>query len=189
MKYALFSLLVLGVNILPTPALAQFSSFPASTDSCSSFCVKLDLGSANNDSSFNSGFGSGFNSSPSSGSNNLRWQVGVTWRPNPPEFSQLEADRTKQRLEDNRSLMTSLADAIAQNKTELARGLAILLAPRLNYRDPLILLAEMKQGSMNIGSASIDRKPPTPNSSLAPTTPMPKDATSNVDSTPVIEIR
>jgi hypothetical protein len=149
MKYAIVSTFILGSIVIPAPAHAQFSSFSSGSDNCSGVCVKLDLGSANNDNSFNSGF----NNSSTTGSNNLRWQLGLTWKPNPPEIDRIEADRTKQRLEDNRSLMISLAEAIAQNKTELARGLAILLAPRLGYSNPLILLAEMKQGSTNIGSA------------------------------------
>jgi hypothetical protein len=148
MKYALLSSAILGLTTIAIPATAQFSSFPTSSDSCSSFCVRLDLGSPNNDNSFSSGFSSSSVAAPS----NLRWQLGVTWRPNPPEVTQVEAERTKQRLEDNRSLIVTLADAIAQNKTELARGLAILLAPRLGYTNPVTLIAEMKQGSMNIGS-------------------------------------
>jgi hypothetical protein len=183
MKYPLFLLTVLGITIGIDPANAQFSSFPVSSDACSSFCVKLDLGSANND-NFNS-FNSGFNGS-STNNNNLRWQVGVTWRPNPPEVAQLEGERTKQRLEDNRSLMITLADAIAQNKTELARGLAILLAPRLGYRDPQILLAEMKQGSTNIGAVPTTSQPVTPNFGATTTTETPKPTT---NLTPVIELR
>lgn len=148
MRYAIISSSILGAIVIASPACAQFSSFSSGSDNCSGVCVKLDFGSANNDNSFNSGFGG----SPTTGNNNLRWQLGLTWKPNPPEIAQVEAERTKQKLEDNRSLMISLADAIAQNKTELARGLAILLAPRLGYSNPLILLAEMKQGSTNIGS-------------------------------------
>ena len=149
MNCPFLSTLTLGLVILAAPVHAQFSSFSSSSDTCSGVCVKLDFGSANNDSSFGNSFGS---SSPAS-NNNLRWQLGVTWRPNPPEIAQVEAERTKQKLDDNRTLMTSLAEAIAQNKTELARGLAILLAPRLGYSNPIVLIAEMKQGSMNIGTA------------------------------------
>ena len=183
MKYSLFLLTILGVTIATDAAIAQFSSFPVSSDACSSFCVKLDLGSANND-NFNS-FNSGFNGS-STNNNNLRWQVGVTWRPNPPEVAQLEGERTKQKLEDNRSLMITLADAIAQNKTELARGLAILLAPRLGYRDPQILLAEMKQGSTNIGAAPTNSPPVAPNFGGTTASETPK---STINLTPVIELR
>ena len=183
MKYPLFFLVILGITIGIDPANAQFSSFPGTSDACSSFCVKLDLGSANND-NFNS-FNSGFNGS-STNSNNLRWQVGVTWRPNQPEVAQLEGERNKQKLEDNRSLMITLADAIAQNKTELARGLAILLAPRLGYRDPQILLAEMKQGSTNIGAVPTNSQPVTPNFGATTTTETPKATT---DLTPTIELR
>ena len=182
MKYSLFFLTILVPIAIADRAHAQFSSFPVSSDACSSFCVKLDLGSANND-NFNS-FNSGFNGS-STAANNLRWQVGVTWRPNPPEVAQLEGERTKQRLEDNRSLMVTLADAIAQNKTELARGLAILLAPRLGYRDPQILLAEMKQGSTNIGAAPTKPQPVAPNFGAVTATENPKA----IDPTPVIELR
>lgn len=168
------------------PACAQFSSFSTGIDTCSSVCVKLDVGSANNDNSFNNGFNSGSVSSP----NNLRWQLGVTWRPNPPEVAQAEGERTKQRLEDNRNLMLTLADAIAQNKTELARGIAILLAPRLGYKDPKILIAEMKEGSVNIGAAKLEPPPATinnQNNQIVPKVAIPP-VLRNGDSAP-IELR
>jgi hypothetical protein len=168
MKYGLVCSVILGTMTIADPVRAQFSSFGTGIDSCSSICVKLDLGSANSDNSFG-GFNSGFNTP--SNTNNLRWQLGITWRPNPPEVAQGEADRVKQRLDDNRSLMLTLADAIAQNRTELARGIAILLAPRLGYKDPRILLAEMKEGSMNLGSAKVDLKPINPTPNLAPVFP------------------
>jgi hypothetical protein len=179
MKHALFLSVILGVTTVTSPASAQFSSFPTSSDSCSNLCVKLDLGSANNESSFSSGFNNGFNSSTSTGANNLRWQVGVTWRPNPPEIIQVEGDKVKQRLDDNRSLMMALAEAISQNRTEMARGLAILLAPRLGYSDPRKLLAEMKEGATNINPAPKDRFP-NPNS---PPFESPKEST-NPNPTP-----
>ena len=182
MNYTFLSTLVLGLAIVATPASAQFSSFSSSSDSCSGVCVKLDFGSANNDSSFSNGFGS---SSPAS-NNNLRWQLGVTWRPNPPEVAQVEAERTKQKLDDNRTLMTSLADAIAQNKTELARGLAILLAPRLGYSNPVVLIAEMKQGSMNIGTAP--GAMPKESTTLIPPSTQIKEG-SITDNQPTIELR
>jgi hypothetical protein len=183
MKYALLSSIILGLTTIAIPATAQFSSFPTGSDSCTSFCVRLDLGSTSNDNSFNSGFSSG---SSVSGGNNLRWQLGVTWRPNPPEIAQVEAERTKQKLEDNRSLITTLADAIAQNKTELARGLAILLAPRLGYSNPVTLIAEMKQGSMNIGSVPSQISPVIPE--IIPPT-IQSQAESTNTSTPTIELR
>lgn len=146
MKYVLIYALAWGFTTINAPAYAQFSSFSGS-DSCSGICVKLDFGSANNDNSYNSSFNNGFNNNSTTVNNNLRWQLGVTWKPNPTETAQAD----KQRLEDNRTLMTTLADAISQNKTELAHGLAILLAPRLGYTNPAILLAELKQGSLNSG--------------------------------------
>jgi hypothetical protein len=182
MKYALLSSAILGFAIIAIPATAQFSSFPTSSDSCTSFCVRLDLGSPNNDNSFNSGFSSSSVAAPS----NLRWQLGVTWRPNPPEVAQVEAERTKQRLEDNRSLITTLADAIAQNKTELARGLAILLAPRLGYSNPVTLIAEMKQGSMNIGSVPT-QIPVGVNNAIPQTIQSQAENTNTI--TPTIELR
>jgi hypothetical protein len=178
MKYGLVCSVILGTMAIADPVRAQFSSFGTGLDSCSSICVKLDLGSANNDNSFG-GFNSGFNSGSSSSVNNIRWQLGITWRPNPPEVAQGEADRVKQRLDDNRSLMLTLADAIAQNRTELARGIAILLAPRLGYKDPRILLAEMKEGSMNIGSTKVEIKPTNPTPNLAPPFPPATGATPN----------
>jgi hypothetical protein len=190
MNYTFLSTLTLGLAIATAPACAQFSSFSSSSDACSGVCVKLDFGSANNDNSFSNGFGS---SSPAS-NNNIRWQLGVTWRPNPPEIGQVEAERTKQKLDDNRTLMTSLADAIAQNKTELARGLAILLAPRLGYSNPIVLIAEMKQGSMNIGAtptsipkAEITPTPKAETTSTPPTIQSKEAATT--DDRPTIELR
>lgn len=82
--------------------------------------------------------------------------------------------------------MMTLADAIAQNKTELARGIAIILAPRLNYRDPRILLAEMKEGSVNIGAAKVEIKPLT--TSINQASIDPKKEASSLD-LPLIEIR
>ena len=128
------------------PSYAQFSTFPVSSESCSNVCLKLDVGSANNIDSL------GLNNS---GNNNLRWQASVTWRLNAPEVVQAEAERVKQRLEDNKTLITTLAEAIAQNKPELARGIAIILAPRLNYQDPKVLIAELKEGTINLGTTPI----------------------------------
>jgi hypothetical protein len=162
---------------IAVPVRAQFSSFGSGADNCSSVCVRLDLGSANNDNSFG-GFSNGFNSSSTS-TTNIRWQLGITWRPNPPEVAQGEADRVKQRLDDNRSLMLTLAEAIAQNKTELARGIAILLAPRLGYKDPRTLLAEMKEGSVNVGSAKVEIKPVNLNPNPATPFPPPTSSTPN----------
>jgi hypothetical protein len=204
MKYGLVCWAIFGTMWIAVPVRAQFSSFGTGIDSCSSICVKFDLGSANSDNSFG-GFNSGFNSGSSTSVNNIRWQLGITWRPNPPEVAQGEADRIKQRLDDNRSLMLTLADAIAQNRTELARGIAILLAPRLGYKDPRILLAEMKEGTVNIGSAKVEIKPtnPTPNSApifppaptapanniLAPSFGRPTASPATDNSTPPIELR
>jgi hypothetical protein len=195
MKKNLIPTLMIGLTTIAAPADAQFSSFSSGSDNCSGVCVKLDFGSANNDNSFNNGFGS----SSTSGGNNLRWQLGLTWKPNPPEIAQVEAERTKQRLEDNRTLMVSLADAIAQNKTELARGLAILLAPRLGYSNPLILLAEMKQGSVNVGSVptEVPRAVPSifpPTTQSQPTTNQipptnPKQPENTINNSPPIELR
>jgi hypothetical protein len=199
-KYGLFCLAIFGMITISVPARAQFSSFGSGADNCSSVCVRLDLGSANSDNSFG-GFNSGFNSGSSTNVTNLRWQLGITWRPNPPEVSQGEAERLKQRLDDNRSLMLTLAEAIAQNKTELARGIAILLAPRLGYKDPRILLAEMKEGSVNIGSSKVEIKPVNSVPNSAPTFPPPTGSTPNnniltpsfglptTNPTPPIEIR
>jgi hypothetical protein len=174
MKYSLLMPIVLLA--IATPARAQFSSFSSgSGDSCSSVCVRFDLGSSNNDSSiFNNGFNSGSSSSPS----NLRWQVGVTWRPNAPEVAKEEADRIKQRLDDNRSLITNLAEAVAQNKTELASGLAIILAPRLGYNDHRKLIAEIKEGvTQNIGSNPPIIKSPITN----PVLPVPEPAPPTIE--------
>jgi hypothetical protein len=173
MKYHLLCSVMLGTTILSAPAYAQFSSFPTGIDNCSTICFKVDFGSANNDNSF---FNNGLSNS-SNGTSNLRWQVGVTWRPNAPEVAQAEGERTKQRLEDNRNLMLTLAEAIAQNKTELARGIAILLAPRLGYSDPRILIAEMKEGSIKVGTTKIEPQPATTNPNSIPSIAIPPSAT------------
>jgi hypothetical protein len=176
MKYTLFPFIILGIAAIATPAHAQFSSFSTGADSCFNVCVKVDLGSANNDSSFGSGFNNGFSNSGDSSNTakNIRWQVGVVWKPNAPEVAQAEGERTKQKLEDNRSLMTNLADAIAQNKTELASGLAILLAPRLGYSDPRKLIADLKEGSIpklaQTGTETKKEVPKVPTIDVAPTT-------------------
>jgi hypothetical protein len=150
MKYFLFPSVMLGMMTIASPTHAQFSSFSSSSGSCSNLCLNLDVGTSVDN--FGSGFG-GFNNG--SVNNGLQWKAGVSWRPNAPEVTQVETERTKQRLEDNRSLTVALAEALAQNKTELARGLAILLAPRLNYSDYRVLLAELKVGAVNsVGNVS-----------------------------------
>ncbi len=173
MKYTLIPAVILGVATIAPPAHAQFSSFSTGADNCLNVCVKVDLGSANNDSSFGGGFNNGLSGTDSSSSNakNIRWQVGVVWKPNAPEVAQAEGERTKQKLEDNRSLMTNLADAIAQNKTELASGLAILLAPRLGYSDPRKLIADLKEGSIpKVAQTAAETKKEPPS---APTVDVP----------------
>jgi hypothetical protein len=147
LHHSLIAIITAGTVSHATPGSAQFTS---NTEGCGTVCVKLDLqsGSSSNFNNFDS-FGINNTSSGLNGNNNIRWQLGVTWRPTAPEVAQGEAERTKQRLDDNRSLMLALTEAIAQNKTELARGLAIILAPRLNYSDPKVLLAELKEGSVS----------------------------------------
>jgi hypothetical protein len=150
MKYFLPFLLTLGAIGIATPSYAQFTTFPSTSESCSNLCIKLDVGSANNSiDSFAFNNGSSINNT-----NGIRWQISVNWRPNAPEVTQAESDRARQRLEDNKSLIIALADAIAQNKPELARAIAIILAPRLNYSDPKKLIAELKEGTINIGGAN-----------------------------------
>jgi hypothetical protein len=153
------------------PSYAQFSTFPTSSDSCSNVCIKLDVGSPGSADSF------GFNNSGSSGSSsNLRWQASVTWRPGAPEVTQAESDRIKQRLEDNKTLITTLAEAIAQNRPELARGIAIILAPRLNYTDPKILIAEIKEGTIQSGAVATIRPSSSASNSSALVAPPPTSA-------------
>ncbi len=150
MKYSLLFCWGTSLTFITFPGYAQFSTFPVSSESCSNVCLKIDVGSANNIDSL------GFNNS--SGNNNLRWQASVTWRLNAPEVVQAEAERIKQRLEDNKTLITTLAEAISQNKPELARGIAIILAPRLNYQDPKVLIAELKEGTISLGTTPITIK-------------------------------
>jgi hypothetical protein len=159
MKYSLLFGLTLGAIIIASfgasPSYAQFTTFPgSSSDSCANFCIKLDVQSASTNSSLDS---FGFNSSGLNNSSNggIRWQIGVAWRPNAPEVLQQEAERVKQKLDDNRSLIIALAESIAQNKPELSRGIAIILAPRLNYADPKQLIAELKEGTINIGNTPV----------------------------------
>ncbi len=159
MKYFILFGLTLGAIITASfgasPSYAQFTTFPSSSsDSCANFCIKLDVQSA----STNSGVDSfGFNNSGLNNNSNggIRWQIGVAWRPNAPEVIQQEAERVKQKLDDNRSLIIALAESIAQNRPELSRGIAIILAPRLNYADPKQLIAELKEGTINIGNTSV----------------------------------
>jgi hypothetical protein len=163
----------MSLTFIPFPSYAQFSTFPVSSESCSNICLKLDVGSANNIDSL------GFNNSNGSGGNNLRWQASITWRLNAPEVVQAEAERIKQRLEDNKTLITTLAEAIAQNKPELARGIAIILAPRLNYQDPKVLIAELKEGTINLGTTPITIKKAasnvSPNLVGTPKSPSPEE--------------
>lgn len=186
MKYTLIPSIILGLITIATPTHAQFSSFSTGADNCSNVCVKVDLGSANNDSSFGGGFNNGFSSSGDASTNNtknIKWQVGVVWKPNAPEVAQAEGERTKQKLEDNRSLMTNLADAIAQNKTELASGLAILLAPRLGYSDPRKLIADLKEGSNpKLAKTNIEPK-------VEPKVEPKKEPTVDVAPSTIIELR
>jgi hypothetical protein len=160
MKYSLLFGLNLGAMITilfgAAPSHAQFTTFPSSSsDSCANLCIRLDVQSASSSSGLDSlGFNSGgLGSSSSNGG--IRWQIGVAWRPNAPEVIQQEAERVKQKLDDNRSLIIALAESIAQNKPELSRGIAIILAPRLNYADPKQLIAELKEGTINIGNTSV----------------------------------
>lgn len=157
MKYSLFFSLILGAITVETvgaiPCYGQFSTFSSTSESCANFCIKLDVQSASTSNNLDSfGFNNG---SPNSSSGGIRWQIGVAWRPNAPEVLQQEAERVKQKLDDNRSLIIALAESIAQNKPELSRGIAIILAPRLNYADPKQLIAELKEGIINIGNASV----------------------------------
>jgi hypothetical protein len=157
MKYSLFLSLILGAMTVGAvgvvPSYGQFSTFPGTSESCANFCIKLDVQSASTSNGLDS---FGFNNGSLNNSNGgIRWQIGVAWRPNAPEVIQQEAERVKQKLDDNRSLIIALAESIAQNKPELSRGIAIILAPRLNYADPKQLIAELKEGTINIGKASV----------------------------------
>lgn len=185
MKYSLLFGLTLGAMITgsfgATPSYAQFTTFPGATsDSCANFCIKLDVQSA----STNSGLDSfGFNNSGLNNNSNggIRWQIGVAWRPNAPEVIQQEAERVKQKLDDNRSLIIALAESITNNKPELSRGIAIILAPRLNYADPKQLIAELKEGTINIGNTPVKA---TTNKPLINNQPV-----NNPGDTPPIELR
>lgn len=194
MKYPLFPSILLGITTIIDPAYGQLSSFGTGSENCANVCVKVDVGSANNESSFNSGFNNGFgsdlNNSSGNNANNIRWQVGVVWKPNAPEVTQAEGERTKQKLEDNRSLMTLLADAIAQNKTEMAQGFAILLAPRLGYSDHRKLIADLKEGStMKVASTKIEMETVPPINVIP--SPVESKTTPPIDiqPTPIIQLQ
>jgi hypothetical protein len=88
--------------------------------------------------------------SPNFNANNIKINFSVIWKLNDPKSMEAKAQIMKQKLEDDKSLMLDLANALAQNNMELARGLAILLAPRLKYSSPEKLIADMKSGSINI---------------------------------------
>jgi hypothetical protein len=182
MKYSLFFSLTLGAMITASfsaaPSYAQFTTFPSTSDSCANFCIKLDVQSASTTSLDSFGFN---NSSLNNNNGGIRWQIGVAWRPNAPEVIQQEAERVKQKLDDNRSLIIALAESIAQNRPELSRGIAIILAPRLNYADPKQLIAELKEGTINIGNTPVKA---TINAPVAKQEPV-----VNPGDTPVIELR
>jgi hypothetical protein len=186
MKYSLLFGLMLGAMTTAlfgaAPSYAQFTTFPSSSsDSCANFCIRLDVQSASTNSGLDSfGFNnSGLNNNSNNGG--IRWQIGVAWRPNAPEVIQQEAERVKQKLDDNRSLIIALAESIAQNKPELSRGIAIILAPRLNYADPKQLIAELKEGTINIGNTPVKA---TTNKPLINNQPV-----DNPGDTPPIELR
>jgi hypothetical protein len=78
--------------------------------------------------------------------------LGVVWRPGgAPEDKQMEAQRQLSKAqseslaqESTVSLSEKLADAIEHQKYERATLLAMMLAPRLGYKDHLQLLRQLE---------------------------------------------
>jgi hypothetical protein len=88
---------------------------------------------------------------PTSTGINSEAMVGVVWRPGgAPEDKQVEAQRQLAKVqsenlaqESTLSLTEKLAEAIEHQKYERATLLAMMLAPRLGYKDHLQLLREL----------------------------------------------
>jgi hypothetical protein len=147
MKYFLLTPLILFILAVASPGHAETSPSSESDQDCSTLCATMNV---------KSGIGKNLDPQSPQYNPNIQWDFKVIWKWNDPKARESEEKILKQQLEDNKALIVSLADALAQNKMIQARGFAILLAPRLNYSDPQKLMADMKTGIINIGRAPND---------------------------------
>jgi hypothetical protein len=133
MKPILFpSLSLLVITTIAFPRQAQALPEVITSENCSNFCLKLDV---------QSGL---INNLDLNNSNNLRWQLSLIWQPNSPVAMQAEAQKARQKLEDIKTSMMELVEAISQNNMARANGLSILLAPKLGYTNPKQLIADIQ---------------------------------------------
>jgi hypothetical protein len=145
MKQILLSSLILAAIAFPSQA--QTVPPPITSENCSNLCIKFDVQSGYpNNIDFNN---------PSYNPNNIRWQLSLIWRSTSLETIQLEEQIAKQRLEDNRASMVKLAEAISQNNIPLANGLAIVLAPKLGYKNSQLLIADMQAKFVTVDLSSM----------------------------------
>jgi hypothetical protein len=146
MKYSLIFVCLIGMIILP----AQSALANPTEERCSNFCIKVNVNTG-------SGFRKESNnlSSDLNSSNNMQWQasINIIWQSDSPETKQAEAQRAKQQLEDDKTLMTDLSEAISQNKMVRANSLAILLAKRLGYTDPKRLIADIQANTISLSKS------------------------------------
>lgn len=145
MKQIILSSLLLAA--IAFPGHAQTVPPPITSENCSNFCIKFDVQSGYpNNIDFNN---------PSYNPNNIRWQLSLTWRSSSFETIQLEEQIAKQQLEDNKASMVKLAEAISQNNTALANGIAIILAPKLGYKNFQLLIADLQSKVVTVDLSSM----------------------------------
>jgi hypothetical protein len=145
MKQILLSSLLF--TVIAFPGQAQTVPSPSISENCSNFCIKFDVQSGYpNNIDFNN---------PSYNPNNIRWQLSLIWRSSSPETIQLEERIAKQQLEDNKAAMAKLAEAISQNNTALANGLSIILAPKLGYKNPQLLISDLQAKFVTVDLSSM----------------------------------
>jgi hypothetical protein len=145
MKQILLSSLILAAIAFPSQA--QTVPPPITSENCSNLCIKFDV---------QSGYPNNIDfSNPSYNPNNIRWQLSLTWRSTSFDIIQLEEQIAKRQLEDNRVAMVKLAEAISQNNTALANGLAVILAPKLGYKNHQLLIADLQAKSVTVDLSSM----------------------------------
>jgi hypothetical protein len=126
------------VTVIASSATANPGNFTAP---CSSrFCVTGDVRVTNNGSSNING-----NSSPQ-----VESGVGIIFNSNPPDVLRAESERFTAETNYLLNLVTlqeKLAFAIANNHTESANAIAIVLAPKLGYTDFHKLIEDIRNRS------------------------------------------
>jgi hypothetical protein len=141
MKYPLFLCLMMSTIIIASPAQAQSSSTSPVKENCSNFCIEVNANASSGLRKESNNLSSDLNNP-----NNMQWQasINIIWRSDSPETTQAEAQRAKQKLEDLKTSMIDLVEAISQNNMARANGLSILLAPKLGYTNPKQLIADIQ---------------------------------------------